>query len=133
MDRINRNANISAIEDFLYTELMSVSDNVKIGFFPEVLKEGDDDALAMIDLANDIDLKATPIKVNAYIWLCAKNISGTKNSYALKQMEEALDDVVSAFQDEENIYMLSKVKANTSPIDGTDFYSNVYTVQITVL
>jgi len=133
MDKINKNANISSIEDFLYTEFFGISEKLVIGFFPEVLEEGTDDTILIIDLANGINLKTTPIKVNAYIWLCAKNEGGTKNSNALKLMEESLNEIISEFQDENNEYMLSKIRSNPSKVDDTDYFSNVITVQVTVL
>ena len=132
MDRINRNANIPNIEDFLYTELSKDLSNIKNGFFPKVLKEGKDDSIVMIDVAGDIDYDRTPIKVDVYIWLCAKN-NGYKNSALLKEMESKLDNIVEKFQDEQNIYLLNKKRAKAMYINDAEYSCNMITIRVTVL
>ena len=133
MDRINRNANIPNIEDFLYTEMYKILDNITIGFFPKVLKDGTDDSITMIDVANDINYDDVSIPIDVYIWLCAKNHGSSKNSSLLKTMENKLDDMIEKFQDKNNIYLLKKKRAKAMYIDDADYSCNMVTIKVTVL
>lgn len=134
MDRFNKNANIPNIEDFLWTELRGGElGAVTIGFFPKVLQEEVDDSITMIDVADSIDYSQQVVKLNVYLWLCAKNEGNTKNSALLKSMENSLDMIIESFQDEDNEYMLSKLRAQAEYIDDVDYSCNRITIQVTVL
>lgn len=133
MDNINKNANIPDIEDLLYIELSKKLDNIKVGFFPKAIEEATDSSFVLIDVANDIDYTYIPIKVGAYIWLCAKNAGDTKNSAALKKMENKLDDIVESFQDEKNIYLLRKKRSKAMYINNEAYSCNMVTLEVTIL
>lgn len=132
MDRFNTNANISSIEDFLFTQLAPKLDNIYIGFMSNVIEESNSDSYVLIDISSDIYYD---VVTYAYvdIWLCAKNIENTKNSSLLKSMEDKLDDVVMKFQDKSNTYLLTKVKATSVPISDAPYYCNLITLKVTVL
>jgi len=131
MDRFNKNANISSIEDFLYSQIAVVLDNVRVGFIPSALEETKDDSLVLIDIIGDINYTVVP-KVSVLIHLCAKNIGDTKNSNLLKQMEDKLDTIIESFQDENKTYTLRKVSAFTEPLGDLPYYCNVIKLQVSV-
>lgn len=131
MDKFNKDANISNIEDFLYVNLAPVLDNIYVGFVPDMLKEEDDDTLVMIDITSPIKYTTIP-KAYVDIVLCAKNAGFSKNSHKLKEMEDKLDSVIEKFQDENNIYMMRKLEATTEPFKDVPYYSNIITIEVSV-
>lgn len=100
MNELNRYANTSRVEDYLYSALYGkVSDHVFIGTITE--PKGDWEDMVLIDCDLPMTDYGPYSKATVYVFLYARPIpDGTKNAVRSIQMEDALCDVLESIQDE---------------------------------
>lgn len=99
MNGINRYANTSRVEDFVYSILRGrVSDNVFVGTVTEPRGEWED--MVLIDCDLPMTDYGSHSKATVYVFLYARpRADGAKNSARLAAMEDALCDVLDSVCD----------------------------------
>lgn len=100
MNKLNRYANTSRVEDYLYTLLQGkVSDNVFIGTVTE--PKGDWEDMVLIDCDLPMTDHGPYSSATVYVFLYARPLpNGTKNAHRLTEMEDKLCDVLDSRYDE---------------------------------
>lgn len=117
MNEINRYANTSMVEEYLYQALYgSVSDHVFVGTLPSA-SGGDWNDMVLIDCDLPMQDYGPYSRATVYIFLYARpNPDGTKNVPRLAQMENKLCDVLDSINDVH--YSVNRI-SNGSDYDTT--------------
>ena len=116
---LNRHANTSMVEEYLYSVLNgAVSDHTFAGTLPTSIDGAWDDMVLI-----DCDLPMTDYgvysKATVYIFLYARpNADGTKNVQKLYEMENSLCDVLNSIYD--GHYSVERMS------NGSDYYASIH-------
>ena len=118
MNKLNRNANTSMVEEYLYQALNgTVSDHVFPGTLPSSVG-GDWNDMVLIDCDLPMTDYGPYSNATVYIFLYARpNPDGTKNVPLLAQMENKLCDVLDNISDVH--YSVNRVS------NGADYDTNI--------
>ena len=118
MRELNRHANTSMVEEYLYQALHgSVSDHVFAGTLPSTTG-GDWNDMVLIDCDLPMTDYGVYSKATVYIFLYARpNADGTKNVPKLYEMENSLCDVLGSISDQH--YSVERIS------NGSDYDSSI--------
>jgi len=118
MRELNRHANTSMVEEYLYQALIgSVSDHVFAGTLPSTTG-GDWNDMVLIDCDLPMTDYGPYSKATVYVFLYARpNPDGSKNVPLLYQMENKLCDVLDSISDDH--YSVERIS------NGADYDTNI--------
>lgn len=118
MRELNRHANTSMVEEYLYQALISsVSDHVFAGTLPSTTG-GDWNDMVLIDCDLPMTDYGPYSKATVYVFLYARpNPDGSKNVPLLYQMENKLCDVLDSISD--GHYSVERIS------NGADYDTNI--------
>ena len=118
MRELNRHANTSMVEEYLYQALIgSVSDHVFAGTLPSTTG-GDWNDMVLIDCDLPMTDYGPYSKATVYVFLYARpNPDGSKNVPLLYQMENNLCDVLNSIHDDH--YSVERIS------NGSDYDSSI--------